>query len=231
MTIYSKSNPPAGSYVYAYLREDGTPYYIGKGSRLRAWKHYTGERIKQPTDDNRIVILEAGLTDIDALTMECALIQKYGRKDLGTGVLRNITAGGEGTVGAIRSAEWKLLASARLKGKPGITRGMRLRPQTEGTKRKRAESNTGLKRTPEQNAARSLRQLGKKIGQTGPQTQVVCPQCGKMGGGTGMKKWHFENCGAGPKTKIVCCPHCAKEGGENIMHRWHFDNCPKRCIK
>ena len=92
-------------YTYAYLREDGTPYYIGKGKNSRA---YSSQRyIQVPRDKSKILFLKQNLTEEEAFKHEKYMIAILGRLDLGTGILRNLTEGGEGTSGRIMSKEQK----------------------------------------------------------------------------------------------------------------------------
>ncbi len=90
-------------YTYAYLREDGTPYYIGKGRGRRANKPHMRGNIDIRPSKNRIIYLKRNLTEQEAIKHEIYMIAVYGRKDNGTGILRNLTDGGEGQSGTIFS--------------------------------------------------------------------------------------------------------------------------------
>jgi len=100
-------------YTYAYLREDKTPYYIGKGKGFRM---YVKKRIVPLPSRDRIIYLKRNLTEQEAIKHEVYMIAVYGRKDNGTGILRNLTDGGEGTSGRIVSEEQKEIQSLKMSG-------------------------------------------------------------------------------------------------------------------
>ena len=104
----------AAFYVYEYLREDGTPYYVGKGKGSRAFHRYN--RFVATPVPERIVFRAQNMTEPDALQAEMLLIRLYGRKDNGTGILRNLTDGGEGLAGYLMSEQQRKLLSERMKG-------------------------------------------------------------------------------------------------------------------
>ena len=94
-------------YTYAFLREDGTPYYIGKGKGNRAFRKRRGSN---PPPSDRILILKKDLSEEDAFSHEVYMISVLGRKDLGTGISRNKTDGGEGSAGHASPRKGKKLS-------------------------------------------------------------------------------------------------------------------------
>jgi hypothetical protein len=92
-------------YTYLWLREDGTPYYVGKGQGNRAYVS-GNHRLSCPKDTDLIIVQEFE-SEEDAFFAEKFLISFYGRKDLSEGCLRNLTDGGEGASGATLSEEHK----------------------------------------------------------------------------------------------------------------------------
>lgn len=102
-------------YTYAYLREDGTPYYIGKGSGYRMYDD-RGKSSPKPKDKNRIIVLKRFNSEFDAFKHEMYMIAVFGRKDLGTGILRNRTDGGDGCNRVITEETRKKISTSQ-KGK------------------------------------------------------------------------------------------------------------------
>ena len=109
-------------YVYAYLRsKDGergpkySPYYVGKGCGQRAFN--TKRAIPAPADRSFIVFLEEGLTETEAFALEKYAVGLYGRIDKGTGILWNMTDGGEGCSGVIMPEETRAKIAKSLTGR------------------------------------------------------------------------------------------------------------------
>jgi|SRR5208282_2231102 len=102
-------------YTYMWLREDGTPYYIGKGQGNRAFKSGGRRQTFSAPPQERIIIQEYE-TEEEAFDAEKLLIAYYGRKDNETGILRNLSDGGEGPSGQVTSEELRRLRSERVRG-------------------------------------------------------------------------------------------------------------------
>lgn len=121
-----------GFYAYLWLREDGTPYYAGKGTGKRAFSN-KGHSVSPPRDSSRIVVFRRS-SEQDAFETEMELIRNWGRKDNGTGCLYNYTNGGEGMAGHFPSEE---------------TRKKLHRPKTAEHRRKISAGHKGMQKSPE----------------------------------------------------------------------------------
>jgi hypothetical protein len=103
-------------YVYRHIRLDkNEPFYVGIGNKkdyLRAYEKHPSKRniiwnkIVSKTD-YEVEIIYDEITKTEASEKEKEFIRLYGRKDLKSGILCNLTDGGDGVFNCIRSDETK----------------------------------------------------------------------------------------------------------------------------
>jgi hypothetical protein len=134
--------------VYRHRRLDNNQiFYIGIGkNKLRAYsKKYRNKYWINIVNkiDYSVEILYENIEYNEAKELEIFLISLYGRKDIGTGILCNLTDGGEGTLGIIRivSDKTKQKQKERMLGNQHLLG----HKHSEETKKKISESNKGRK--------------------------------------------------------------------------------------
>jgi hypothetical protein len=134
-------------YVYRHIRDDKNEiFYIGIGKTKKYKRAYSKSRRNQHwiniirKTTYKVEIILDNLTFDEAELREKELIKFYGRKDIGSGILVNMTDGGGGKINTKLSEETKKKISESHKGKK----------ISEETKKKMSEANKG-KRVSEEN--------------------------------------------------------------------------------
>lgn len=175
-------------FVYAHVNATtGVIFYIGKGKGSRAkslhrrserWRNYVN---KYGYD---IIYLEENLTQEQSFAGEVDYIKAFGRKDLGTGELINMSDGGVGgnnNMGRVFSQEWiNRLKEARSRHLGDHFRGKK---HSEESKKKTSESMKG----------RSNFWLRGKT-----PVRKKCKHCGKSVDSGNYTQWHGDRCKSNP---------------------------------
>jgi hypothetical protein len=149
------------AYVYRHIRLDKNEvFYVGIGSDTPYYRR-AGERARRSKFWKKIIAKTEWVSEIifddisweEAIIKEIEFIKLYGRKNLGTGTLVNLTDGGEGTVNKVFSEEYRRNLSNSMIGRvvseemKQKLRTYRLgKPNSEEARKKISLANKGKKK-------------------------------------------------------------------------------------
>jgi hypothetical protein len=249
------------AYVYRHIRLDkNEPFYIGIGSDANgkfSRAHHTKrntihQKITNKTDFKIEIVLD-DLSWEEACEKEKELIKLYGRIDLGTGILANMTIGGDGIIDLSEESRKIMSEKARLNH---LLYPEKYKHTPEQIK-KISAALIGKTKSKEHRANLSTSKLGKKLpslterhkarisecrtGQARPDVsnrnrQRVGPCAGKVRITDGTHSKFIDPTIEIPtgwykwKSNLskVTCPHCNKDFTKINARRWHFDNCKSK---
>lgn len=141
-------------YVYVYFDENNTPYYVGKGKQKRVISKHN--YVQVPSDLSKILVKDQ-LLEYEAWDLESQLISQYGRRNLKTGTLLNLTNGGYGgKTGWSHSEQTRKRISEKNKG--------RIMPEDEKQKHRKPKTKQHAENIRRANIGRKDDGRNKKIG-------------------------------------------------------------------
>ena len=172
------------TYIYKDPFRNMEAFYVGKGSGKRSYKHLQKTKRKLHFH-NRVqkMLRESNKPEIEiinttcefaALWLEKVLIKAFGRKDLGTGALLNMTDGGENP------------PSSKGKKRPAQSKRMK-----ENNPMKLIRVHSGTFKSGKDHLM--FGKTGENSPNFGKQEVVTC-HCGESGGVSNMKRYHLSNC-------------------------------------
>jgi group I intron endonuclease len=218
--VYKTTNQVNGKiYVGQHRTNDLNDGYMGSGTALmNAMKFYGSDKFVVD------ILERCTEADIDSREMHWIDKLNACDRSIGYNIAEGGLGGGhphteesrkkisEALKGRVFSKEWK----------DGLSRSRKMRVTSEETRKKLSEVHTGRKRDKSIGDKISKANKGRTVGEEGrrnmsegrkgmklseehkkkigdafrgkPQKKVTCPHCGKVGGISPMKGYHFENC-------------------------------------
>jgi hypothetical protein len=217
-------------YVYEHLRSDtGTIFYVGKGTRKRCTvrsnyhRNEFWQRTERKAGGFRVRMIASDVDEELAFLVEKERISQL--RAIGVR-LCNLTDGGDGTAGWVKTTEWREKVGAAHRGKI----------ISEETRKKLSAAKTGSRHTDAAKAKMSASRLGIKNTLGHKHSDETRQKMSAAHAGnksrTGQKRSESERAKhsasmTGKSQQIITCPHCGISGG-NAMKRWHFDNCKEK---